>query len=157
VSGFVVKSAEDGVAAEARSDSDSPTDQPKYTKSRRGQPVLPSPPVKDETEAWYNQQWQLVEGYSPNIVKDYTFMNKLTDLCELYVNRSGCWEGVSTHIERNSYPTLNKISFQSQKSQYQQSIILDTAKQYGKQLFLDCMPQSSEADEFIYHEVRLKS
>ena len=23
---------------------------------------------------------------------------------------------------------------------------------YGKQLFLDCMPQSSEADEFIYHE-----
>jgi len=30
--------------------------------------------------------------------------------------------------------------------------VLDTGNIYGKQLFLDCMPQSSEADEFIYHE-----
>ena len=42
-----------------------------------------------------------------------------------------------------------------QKSKYQQSIILETGKMYGRQLFLDCMPQSSEADEFIYHEVSL--
>jgi spermidine synthase len=37
------------------------------------------------------------------------------------------------------------------RSQYQHSIIYDHPT-LGRQLFLDCNPKSSTADEFIYHE-----
>jgi len=82
-------------------------------------------------ERWFQSEWKALTQYHPNATKAHTFVNSLQDLCEIHVNRSGCWEA---------------------QSKYQHSIVLDTGTIYGKQLFLDCMPQSCEADEFIYHE-----
>lgn len=61
---------------------------------------------------------------------DFTLKNNLSDICEVGANRKLCWEG---------------------KSEFQHSLILDH-KQFGRQLFLDCMMQSSTAEEFFYHE-----
>jgi len=82
---------------------------------------------------WFDQEVDAVERINPGQFRNFTFRNeRLTDLCEVNMNRSGCWEG--------------------QDSRYQRSVVIDTGKSYGKQLFLDCQLQSSEADEFIYHE-----
>jgi len=90
--------------------------------------------VKGDTgrfEKWFVREWNAFAAYHPQATEKYTFVNRLNDLCEIKVNRSGCWET---------------------RGKFQHSVVLDTGNIYGKQLFLDCMPQSCEADEFIYHE-----
>ena len=44
--------------------------------------------------------------------------------------------------------TLDELPLWLQQGKFQQSIVLDTGKVYGKQLFLDCMPQVYSDNEF---------
>ena len=38
------------------------------------------------------------------------------------------------------------------QSEYQHVVVLDTGRAFGKSLYIDCLTQSAEADEIVYHE-----
>ena len=95
-------------------------------------------PSDDEEFAidWIPKTWNRVRAIRPYILGTHSFRGIVNtpDLCDSRLNhgRTTCWE---------------------KKSKYQHSIVVDTGNfSMGKILYLDCEPQSSSADEFIYHE-----
>jgi len=89
-------------------------------------------------EDWQSGMWKPmweainVSGYP------YRFNDFNKELCQENQNTSkaACWEA---------------------QGEYQQSIILDTGSHQGRMLYLNCEAQSSEADEFIYHEMLVQA
>lgn len=82
---------------------------------------------------WFDYEMKRITTRRGNLFFNYSFNNddsQLYDLCEADMTPSLCWEARGKH---------------------QNSIIYDH-RTLGRQLYLDCMPQSSSADEFVYHE-----
>jgi len=71
-------------------------------------------------------------------------------------NYSFTWKSPDRELCRKGQNT-SKASCWEVRSEFQHSIVLDTGNHLGRVLYLDCMGQSSEADEFIYHETLVQA
>jgi len=85
----------------------------------------------EEMDPWFRDEWRRATQLKPGLIGTHTFKSERTDLCEVNMDPKKCWEG---------------------RTRFQQSIVVDTGKTFGRVLYLDCEPQSSEGDEHIYHE-----
>lgn len=94
---------------------------------------------EDWYESWYDKMLDpLLRNLRQTKSWRYTLNDQKRELCEPRQNTSdaACWED---------------------RSPFQHSVVLDTGNHLGRVLYLDCMAQSSEADEFIYHEALVQS
>jgi len=81
---------------------------------------------------WYQEAQVIAARVAPaSLPAQYTFLPEQTDLCEADSDVEDCHE---------------------MQSEYQHVVVLDTGRAFGKSLYIDCLTQSAEADEIVYHE-----